>query len=195
MKFLATKLQALNMVQNGNGKPVSEWAKEHIGGLQTVHCENIILCECIVLSLIEAPSKRWNGGSLGVFSTRTVQRGEVLCLAYGAIVYRDFTKQNQPANQYGENDVHGCTSEMFCNCSYPVELSKRFRGVEEVYIVPAQFGVAIRIRLATGTRVVEDHGLWKARTPNVSLCYKPTKVADLNFVCSHDAVYMVQPRI
>ena len=37
---------------------VSEWTKEHIGGLQTVHCKNIILCECIVLGLIEAPSKR-----------------------------------------------------------------------------------------------------------------------------------------
>ena len=57
LKFLATKLR---------GMPLSEWAKEYIGGLQTVQCEDIMLCECMVLGLIEAPSKHWNDGSLRV---------------------------------------------------------------------------------------------------------------------------------
>ncbi|PXF46431.1 DNA adenine methyltransferase YhdJ [Gracilariopsis chorda] len=97
----------------GRKKAMDGWLRELQGRMNLENMKSLLAMEAVQYGLgVGKSTIRHEKAGVGVFATRRIAAGEVVCYFYGTLVYHDLSNQKEVHKTYGEG-VMGVTKDRF----------------------------------------------------------------------------------
>lgn len=192
VQFLSTLWRSEEIAKLGKSKTFDQWPSVLQGRMNLENMNSLLAMEAVHYGLrINKSTIRHDNAGVGVFATRRIAVGEVVCYFYGTLVYHDLTNRKEVHKTYGDG-VMGVTKDRFRKYAVEVDVhGHQFSALPHrrtlshgkqtnpiLWVVPAPFCIAGYIndpKYVEGDKdldAVED-GLGKKREANVRMKRTP----------------------
>ncbi|PXF40303.1 hypothetical protein BWQ96_09986 [Gracilariopsis chorda] len=192
--FLSTLWQSEILRKLGRKKAMDGWPRELQGRMNLENMKSLLAMEAVQYGLRVGKSTiRHEKAGVGVFATRRIAAGEVVCYFYGTLVYHDLSNRKEVHKTYGEG-VMGVKKDRFRKYAVKIEVyGQQFQSLPHrkqltnwhgkqanpiLWVVPAPFCIAGYInypKYVEGDKQLDAmvDGLVKKRKGNVRMKRTP----------------------